>query len=128
MEREPERRIEAKLIHLFEEAKRWSGIWGLTRLMRDVQIEFSREIGPALGRCDLRRMTITLNGLLLLEGNEALLFETLCHELAHVVAAVRYGTRIAEHGPEWSDYMEKAGFAPRPVIPESLVVGLQIQE
>jgi predicted SprT family Zn-dependent metalloprotease len=69
-------------------------------------------------------MTVTLNGVLLLDRNDKLLFETLCHELAHIVSSARYGCSIGEHGPEWQDYMEKAGFAPRPVIPQSEVAGL----
>lgn len=116
-----EQAMQRKLEHLFQEAQRWAALWGLSRLMRDVDIEFSDELGAALGRCDLTRLTITLNGVLLLDRNEPLLLETLCHELAHVVASVRYGTRIAEHGPEWAEYMARAGFNPRPVIPESLI-------
>ena len=109
--------MQEKLDRLFETAKDWCAAWGLSRLMRDVQIEFSHEIGSNLGRCNLRRMSITLNGILLLRENEILLFETLCHELAHIIASARYGCGIEEHGPEWSGYMEQAGFAPRPVIP-----------
>lgn len=113
-----------KLNALFEEANGWCAEWGLSRLMRDVSIEFSDEIGQALGRCDVRRMSITLNGVLLRPENERLLAETLCHELAHVIAALRYGCGIEEHGSEWAEYMTKAGFAPRPVIAASLVAGL----
>ena len=105
-----------KLDELFEAAKTWSCIWGLSRLMRDLTIEFSNDLGPRLGTCDLRTMTITLNGLLLRDGKERLLHETLCHELAHIVASLRYGCRIEEHGAEWSEYMNKAGFHPRPAI------------
>lgn len=113
-----------RLDNLFAEAKRWSLVWGLSRLMRDVKIEFSNSTGSALGRCDLKTMTVTLNGLLLLDRNEELLHETLCHELAHVVASFRYGCGIEEHGPEWCEYMEQAGFKPRPVIPQREVGGL----
>jgi predicted SprT family Zn-dependent metalloprotease len=113
-----------KLDRLFEQATRWASIWGLSRLMREVNIEFSNTTGSALGRCDLRKMTVTLNGVLLLDQNEELLHETLCHELAHIVASFRYGCGIEEHGPEWSEYMEKAGFKPRPVIPQKEISGL----
>lgn len=116
--------IEARLERLFEAAKRWSAVWGLSRLMRDIHVQFTDVGDAALGLCDLRRRTVTLNGVLLLPVNESLLFETLCHELAHVVVALRYGPRTAEHGPEWEEYMERAGFTPRAVIPRSLVVGL----
>src|SRR5678815_3184306 len=110
-----------KLDGLFAAAQGWSASWGLSRLMRDVTIEFSNEIGARLGICDLRTMTVTLNGLLLLEDRAELLHETLCHELAHIVASLRYGCGIEEHGPEWAEYMTKAGFRPRAVIEESRV-------
>jgi predicted SprT family Zn-dependent metalloprotease len=111
--------IPETLDRLFAEAKRWSALWGLARLCRDADIEFSHELGFALGRCDLRQMTVTLNGLLLLKKNEGLLFETLCHELAHIAASARYGCAIQEHGPEWCEYMTRAGFTPRAVIPQA---------
>lgn len=116
-----EQAMQRKLERMFREAQRWSTLWGLSRLMRDVDIEFSDDLGAALGRCDLTRLKIRLNGVLLLDRNEALLMETLCHELAHVVASVRYGPRIEEHGPEWAEYMARAGFNPRPEIPQSLI-------
>jgi hypothetical protein len=122
--RPDEERMHRKLDRLFSEAQRWASLWGLSRLMRDVEIGFSDELGGALGRCDLRSLQISLNGVLLLDENEELLRETLCHELAHVVASVRYGTRIAEHGEEWCEYMRHAGFAPRAVIPATMVKGL----
>ncbi len=110
-----------KLDRLFEAAKRWTSVWGYSRLMRELNIEFSPPNQSALGRCDLTRKTVTLNGVLLLDPNEALLFETLCHELAHVVTVMRYGNRVEEHGPEWSECMEKAGFKARAKIPKSLI-------
>ncbi|HSH93097.1 MAG TPA: SprT-like domain-containing protein [Roseimicrobium sp.] len=102
----------------------WSNDWGLSRLPRDVDVQFSDNLGPVLGRCDTRSGKIWLNGVLLLAENESLLHETLCHEAAHIIAALRYGTGIEEHGIEWQEYMEKAGFIPRPVIGEGKIVGL----
>ena len=93
-------------------------------MARDADLRFADDLGLALGRCDLQAGRIALNGVLLLPENEALLFETLCHEAAHLVAHVRYGPAIAEHGPEWQECMEKAGFRPRAVIPIGLVAGL----
>lgn len=116
--------IQERLDRLFAEAKRWSIVWGLSRLARDVTIEFSEDPGSALGLLDLRTMSITLNMVLLRDENEALLFETLCHEMAHAVVARRHGLGAAEHGPEWSEFMEKAGFAPRPVIAAREISGL----
>jgi len=113
--------LSVKLDRLFEAAKRWAAVWGYSRLMRELDVEFSPATRSVLGRCDITRKTVTLNGVLLLDPNEALLFETLCHELAHVVTVLRYGNRVEEHGPEWSEYMEKAGFRPRAVIPKALI-------
>ena len=93
----------AQLERLFAQAKEWCVAWGLSRLMRDVSIDFSNEIGARLGVCNPSRMSVTLNGVLLLEQNESILAETLCHELAHIVAALRFGRWNEEHLPEWAD-------------------------
>ncbi len=115
---------EQRLDRLYSEAERWVVLWGLSRLLRDISIEFADDLGPALGRLDLGKMQIRLNGVLLLPANESLLHETLCHELAHAVAAYRYGPGIKEHGIEWCEYMEKAGSTPRPVIHLAEIEGL----
>jgi predicted SprT family Zn-dependent metalloprotease len=114
--------LQPKLDTLFDAAKGWCAVWGLSRLMREVTIDFSNDLGSRLGACDLRTMTVMLNGLLLQDGKEDLLHETLCHELAHVVASLRYGSGIEEHGPEWTEYVEKAGFTPRAHIAENEVI------
>lgn len=114
-------RLEKRLQKLFARAETWVSLWGLTRLLRDFSIEFSDDLGSDLGRCDLRARKIQLHGVLLLDANEALLFEALCHELAHAVTAARYGNRVEEHGVEWCEYMQRAGFTPRAVIPESCI-------
>lgn len=81
-----------------------------------MDIRFSDRIGSALGRCELQRGRVTLNALLLHPSNEALLLETLCHEAAHLAVYLRYGPAVDEHGPEWEDFMKRAGYEPRPVI------------
>lgn len=116
--------LQARLDRLFAAFQGWCVTWGLSRLARDAVLEFSDELGLALGTCELRAGRIRLNAVLLRPGNEALLFETLCHEAAHLVAFLRYGPAISEHGPEWQDYMERAGYRPRAVIPAGLVEGL----
>lgn len=120
----PNNRIETLLEQLYEKLKDWCTTWGLYRLAREVRIEFSDHLGLALGRCDRQLRRLYLNGILLLPANEQLLFETLCHETAHLIAHLRYGPAIAEHGVEWQEYMEKAGFTPRPVIPAREIAGL----
>lgn len=115
---------EQTLERLFRTFRGWCVTWGLSRLAREAVIEFAEDLGMALGTCDLRTGRIRLNGVLLRPENEALLFETLCHEAAHLVAHLRYGPGIAEHGPEWQSYMERAGYRPRAVIPAASVPGL----
>lgn len=117
-------RLQCRLDRMFDQFRGWCVLWGLSRLSRDATIEFTDRLEDALGQCDLRGGKIVLNAVLLLPANEALLHETLCHEAAHLVAHVRFGPGIAEHGPEWQDYMRRAGFPPRPVIPRCLVPGL----
>ncbi len=113
-----------QLDRLFAAFREWCVLWGLSRLARDATIEFSDSLYAALGQCDLRAGRITLNAVLLLPPNESLLRETLCHEAAHLVAFVRFGPGIEEHGPEWQDFMRRAGYSPRSVIPRSQVAGL----
>lgn len=122
---QPDRSVEL-LEKLFKQLKDWCAVWGLYRLAREAHISFSDQLGLALGRCDLQRGQIYLNAVLLLPENEKLLFETLCHEAAHLVAHLRYGPAIEEHGVEWQEYVEKAGFVPRPVIKQEEVFGLAI--
>lgn len=55
---------------------------------------------------------IRYNPLLLRENPEAFLTETVPHEVAHVIAFLRYGPRIRPHGAEWRAVMEGLGAAP----------------
>ncbi len=107
-----------KLERLYQSLQEWSISWGLSRLARDVDITFAEDLNGDLGQCDLPRHVITLHASLLFSENEDLLFETLCHEAAHLVAYHRYGTGIESHGIEWQEYMEKAGYEPRATISE----------
>ena len=124
---DPAAGVTRRLEKLHADFGRWCMVWGLSRLAREADIQFADDLGMALGRCDPRSGHIVLNGVLLATGNETLLAETLCHEAAHLVAHLRYGPRIAEHGPEWQEYMTKAGFQPRPVIPIGEVAGMVTQ-
>ncbi|MCD6052239.1 MAG: protein of unknown function SprT [Verrucomicrobia bacterium] len=114
------------LQRLHAQLETWCSLWGLYRLSREAKIAFSDQLGLALGKCNPKTGQIMLNGVLLLPENEKLLFETLCHEAAHITAHLRYGPSIEEHGMEWQEYMEKAGFVPRPVIKQEEVFGLAI--
>ena len=121
---DPATGISRRLEKLHADFGRWCMVWGLSRLAREVDIQFADDLGMALGRCEPVSGRIVLNGVLLAPENETLLAETLCQEAAHIVAHLRYGPRIAEHGPEWQESMTKAGFQPRPVIPIGEVAGM----
>ncbi len=101
------------LQRVFEKLKAWSVLWGYTLLPRTLNIEFLPSDHPDLGRCHFASNTIYLNASLLQLNQESLLEETLCHEAAHWMAFRRFGLGIEPHGPEWRDYMRKAGFKPR---------------
>ncbi len=113
--------IEARLDRLFQAFRQWSIAWGVSRLPRDATVEFDDRIESALGLCEVRAGRIVLNAVLLRPENEGLLHETLCHEAAHLVVYLRYGSGVEEHGEEWRATLRRAGFRPRAVIPESEV-------
>jgi SprT protein len=81
---------------------------------RDLEIRFdlrgraagqARYGGPGL-------WIIRYNPVLLHENPQRFIAETVPHEVAHVVAFVRYGHRIRPHGPEWRAIMEQFGATP----------------
>ncbi|HYN76369.1 MAG TPA: SprT-like domain-containing protein [Lamprocystis sp. (in: g-proteobacteria)] len=55
---------------------------------------------------------IRYNPVLLDANAESFLAETVPHEVAHVIAFARHGTRIRPHGPEWRAVMLYFGVAP----------------
>ncbi len=55
----------------------------------------------SLGHCYPRRRIVRLNEILLLPGNDDLIAEVACHEVAHVAAQEIYGDGCRPHGPEW---------------------------
>jgi len=105
-----------RLERLYAAAENWTAAWGCSALLREVSIEFAEPNTQALGTLALKSRVITLNGLLLQQPKDELLHETLCHELAHAATAWRYGLKTEEHGVEWQEFMQKAGFTPRPHI------------
>lgn len=66
----------------------------------------------SLGRCIPTKGVIRINDQLA-EGQDQLLLEILCHEVAHVAAFVLHGRLRRPHGPEWGSLMCAAGFPAR---------------
>jgi len=60
-----------------------------------------------------RPCMIRYNLVLLRENTDAFLAETVPHEVAHLIAFARYGSRIRPHGSEWRAVMEYLGAEPR---------------
>jgi predicted SprT family Zn-dependent metalloprotease len=71
-------------------------------LALQVKVEWSKRLRSAAGRADSRASLVLLNPRLAAHG-EAEIERTLRHELAHLLAQARAGSRrrIAPHGPEW---------------------------
>lgn len=52
--------------------------------------------------------------LLLTESLYSSLFdEVLCHEVAHLAVFHLHGSAVTNHGPEWQELLQLAGFEPR---------------
>jgi SprT protein len=113
------------LDRLFQDLERWCQAWGLPQLPHQIEIKFSHRLRRAVGRCHTRKRRITLSGLLLLAENQALLTETLCHEVAHLAAYHLHGSRIKPHGREWKSLLKAAGFEPQATVRAEKVHGLE---
>jgi predicted SprT family Zn-dependent metalloprotease len=90
----------------------WLTLWNARGLDSSIAIEWSSRMTRSLGRCYPERRVIRLAASLI-DGPQNVLEETLCHELAHIVAFEHNGKNGRPHGPEWKALMRKAGFAPR---------------
>jgi predicted SprT family Zn-dependent metalloprotease len=103
---------------------RWASLWGLPRLTQQATLEFSPRMTTTLGRCNCRTGRIKINPLLLLPENRELLFETVCHELAHLAATAHYGRSIQPHGTEWKGLMQRAGYPGHATVRAHRIHGL----
>lgn len=91
------------------------------RLPEDIPLRISRRMRSRLGHMapegSPRRpivAEIALNRTLFRRGNEAVLRETLLHEMAHVAAYIFDGE--ADHGDAWRAWAVRAGCEPAPCI------------
>lgn len=57
------------------------------------------------GRADYRKHEIQINRVMLVENLEDMLYETVAHELAHLITFTLYGRKAAPHGREWQHIM-----------------------
>jgi SprT protein len=103
----------------------WARVWRVPELRRIIRYEFSGRLRGSLGRCHQGTGRVRLNEALLASDNRELLFETLCHEAAHVAVWRLYGPRTKPHGAEWKRLLVLAGYASRATIPAAEVNGLK---
>jgi predicted SprT family Zn-dependent metalloprotease len=97
---------------LYEVAGQLGELWSLPDLSPTATIEFSDRMTTSLGRCVPSRRLIRLNARLR-DGDDELLKEVLCHELAHLAVYVRFGRGAEPHGKEWRRLVSLAGYEPR---------------
>jgi predicted SprT family Zn-dependent metalloprotease len=80
----------------------------------DVQVRISRRMTSALGSCSYvgtsRRITISER--LFRPGLEALLWDTVKHELAHLADQVTSAHGRSDHGPRWRRWARRLGARP----------------
>lgn len=72
-----------------------------------------RTLGTTRVKAGAATGTIRLSRYLVTGGSEAMLRETLLHEIAHAVAFVRHGRRALNHGPLWRRVAREVGASPR---------------
>jgi len=101
----------------------WDELWHADGLLQTCTIRLNTRLTRSIGLCRPSRNLIDLNKLLLLEENRELLFETLCHESAHMVVHTRLGRDSKPHGHEWQILMRSAGFVARAHIPSDEIAG-----
>lgn len=77
--------------------------WGLN----DWTLKFNNRLTRALGRCVFNKKTIELQTRFVKENSEAVVLNTIRHEIAHALAGYKAG-----HGREWRMWAIKVGANP----------------
>lgn len=90
----------------------WTRLWGVPGLEERLDIRFSGRLLRSLGRCNPSRGLIRLKPRLAV-GDDALLREVVCHEVAHAAVFAIHRRRVRPHGKEWGALMRAAGYRPR---------------
>lgn len=101
-------------IRLTQLLDNWARTWEVPNLAAIVEIRFSNRLERSLGRCKPSLGLVTLAAELE-SGDQNLLAEVLCHEVAHIAAYRLHGARAAAHGKEWQALVRAAGFEPRAI-------------
>lgn len=101
----------------------WDDLWYADGLLANCTVRLNRRLTRSIGLCRPSKRLIDLNQLLLHDENRQLLFETLCHEAAHLVVHTRLGRTSRPHGREWKVLMRSAGFQARAHIPSDQIKG-----
>jgi predicted SprT family Zn-dependent metalloprotease len=81
--------------------------WGLT----DWSLKFNNRLTRALGRCLFVQKTIELQTRFVKENSEAVVLDTIRHEVAHALAGHKAG-----HGYEWKMWAVKVGANPEATV------------
>lgn len=68
--------------------------------------------GKTAGTANYRSWVIQLNAVLLRENPEEMVYDTLVHELAHLLTVALHGSEASAHGPEWKAVMRSLGVEP----------------
>jgi predicted SprT family Zn-dependent metalloprotease len=89
----------------------WQSMWRAPGLADLTRVTFSSRLERSIGRCvpATGRITLTTR---LRRGSRERLFETLCHEVAHIAVYLLHGSSVRSHGPEWAKLVRVAGFEP----------------
>lgn len=81
--------------------------WGLN----DWTLKFNNRLTRALGRCLFSKNTIELQTRFVKENTEAMVLDTIRHEIAHALAGHKAG-----HGYEWKMWAIKVGANPEATV------------
>ena len=106
----PQELVVARTRRLLRQVAHWLDI-----RIPDPDIRFDIR-GRAAGQAKFGRAVpwvIRYNPVLLAGNTDAFLAETVPHEVAHLAAFARYGSRIRPHGAEWRAIMDHFGAAPQ---------------
>lgn len=100
------------LLHLIQFVRATSG--HAQALPRDIQVRISRRMTSRLGLLSARGGShrITLSQRLFRPGLEAILWDTVKHELAHLADLVTSPGARTSHGPNWQAWARRLGARP----------------
>jgi len=81
-------------------------------LHKKVRVDWNARFTRRMGDAEFGKMLIRLSPRLFARASEKEQEETIAHEMAHLVAEYKFGSRISPHGGEWQACMLRAGYEP----------------